>query len=144
MRCGEQDEIGGLTAGLEAEAGSGELDEGRCAPSMAGAAGDDALAVLSADDEGSLFEAGDDGDAGGAGGDVFWDALVRGVHDFVENELGCLNPFVEFLGIGGGCGDRQGCSDAKCVNKFLHHLCLLSCRNGALIYGRCSAMLMGR
>ncbi len=40
---GYEDEVGGLAANLEAEAGAGELDEGRSAPAMAGAARDDNL-----------------------------------------------------------------------------------------------------
>ena len=78
MRHGDENEIGGLAAGLEAEAGPGHLDEGGSAPAMAGAAGDDSLTILAADDECTFLKAGNDGDAGGFGGDVVGDALVRG------------------------------------------------------------------
>jgi len=122
---GEEDEVSGLTTSLEAEAGSGELDEGGCAPAVAGAAGDDALTVLSADDEGSFFEAGNDSDTGGFGGDVFRDSFVRSCHEFVEDEVGRFNALVEFCGVGGGgCdGQRQGQgrSGAECLNKLFRH-----------------------
>jgi hypothetical protein len=119
---GEEDEVGGLSARLEAEAGSGELDEGGCAPAMAGAAGDDSLTILRADDEGSFFEGGNDGDACGTGGDVVGDALVGCCHEFVENEMGCFNPFIELLHVGGGrCGEGDGCGDACYLNYFFYH-----------------------
>ena len=76
MRHGYEDEVGGFAACLEAKAGTGELDEGGPAPAMAGAAGDDALAILAANDEGPLLEAGNDGDTGGMLGDLVGDALV--------------------------------------------------------------------
>ena len=119
---GEEDEVGGLSASLEAKAGSGELDEGRRAPAMAGAAGDDSLTILCADDEGSFFEGGNDGDAGGTGGDVVGDALVGCCHEFVENEIGRFNAFIELLHVGGGrCGEGDSCGDACYLNYFFYH-----------------------
>jgi hypothetical protein len=112
----DQDEVCRLTADLEAEAGPGQLDEGGCAPAVAGAAGDDALAVLSAEHEGSLFVAGDDGDAGGSASDVVRNATIRSVHEFVENQVRGFDAVIEFLHVSGGCGHSQGCSDAKCLN----------------------------
>jgi hypothetical protein len=89
---------------------------------VAGATGDDALAVLSADDEGSLLEAGDDGNAGGPAGNVVRNATIWSVHEFVENQVGGFDAVIEFLYVGGGCGHGQGCSDAKCLNKLSNHL----------------------
>ncbi len=96
VRHGDEDEIGGLAAGLEAEAGTGHLDEGRCAPAMAGATGNDSLTVLGADDEGAFLKAGDDGDAGGFGGDVLRYAFVGCTHEFVQDGVCGLDALVEF------------------------------------------------
>ena len=63
---------------------------------MAGAAGDDALAVLCANDKSCLFEAGNDGYAGGFGGDVVRDAAVWRGHEFVKNLVGSFDACVEF------------------------------------------------
>ena len=109
---GYEDEVGGLAADLEAEAGTGELDEGRSAPAMAGAAGDDALAVLTADDEGSFLEAGNDGDAGSVRGYAIGKAVVGGVHEFVKNFMGCIDASIEFgfvscVGVGADEGGEQ-------------------------------------
>src|SRR6185437_13781541 len=56
----DEDEIGRLPAGLETEAGAGDLDEDRSAPPMVTAAGGDTLPILTAKDEGALLEAGHD------------------------------------------------------------------------------------
>ena len=121
----DEDEVCCLAAGLEAEAGASELDEGGCAPSVAGTAGDDALTVLCADDEGSLFEAGNNSDAGGFGSDVVGDAFIGRIHEFMKYLMGGFDAVVEFLDVGGGRrgdGDRhgQGRSRAECLNELSH------------------------
>ena len=108
VRHGDEDEVGILAADLETEAGAGKLNEGRRAPAMAGAAGDDSLAVLSADDEGALLEAGDNGDAGGAGGDVFRDALVGCGHELVENHVCGFDAVVKLLHVGCVRAESEG------------------------------------
>ena len=123
-----EDEISGLSPCLKAEASAGQLDEGGRAPAVAGAAADYPLTVLAADDECSLFEAGNHGDAGGLGRDVSWQALVRGVHEFVQDGVRCFDAVVELLHVGRGrCGNRERHgerrSSAECLNEpFVHHI----------------------
>jgi len=100
----DEDEICGLATSLEAEAGTGELDEGRCAPAVASTAANDTLTILSAKDEGSFFEAGDDGDAGGFGGDVIRDAFVGGCHELMQDHVGCFDALIELCNVGCGRG----------------------------------------
>jgi len=104
-----EDEVGSLAASLEAEAGARQLDEGGSAPAVAGAATDDALAVLSANDEGTLFEAGNNDDAGSMRGYAVGKAVIGGVHEFVKNCMGCVNARIEFGLVGGvGVGADEG------------------------------------
>jgi hypothetical protein len=70
---------------------------------MAGAAGDDALSVLAADQEGTLLEAGDYCDAGGLRGYVVGDASVWGGHEFVKHHVGRFDAFIELLSVGCVC-----------------------------------------
>ena len=107
-----ENEVGRLTASLEAEAGTCELDEGRSAPAMAGAAGDDALAVFGADDEGTLLEAGNHYDAGSMRGYAIGKAVIGGVHEFMKNLMGCVDARIEFglvscVGVGADEGGKQ-------------------------------------
>ncbi len=98
----DENEVSGLSTDLKAEAGSGELDEGRCAPAVAGAAGDHALAVLSAYDECTFFEAGDDGDACGFGGDIVGDTFVGCGHEFVEDGVSGIDTLIKLCRVRGG------------------------------------------
>ena len=66
---------------------------------MAGAAGYEALTVFTADEEGTLFEAGDDGNAGGVHGDAIWNAAIGGCHEFVEHCVGRFDTIIEFGGV---------------------------------------------
>jgi len=95
---------------------------------VAGAAGDDALTVLSADDEGSFFEGGHDGDASGLGGDAVGDALVGRAHELVKDFMGSFDALIEFLHVCCGCsnshGHGQGRSGAECLNKLSHFMFL--------------------
>jgi len=107
-----EDKIGSLAANLEAEAGTGQLNEGRSAPATAGAAADDALAVFGTDDEGSFLEAGDNRDAGSMRGDAVGKAVIGGIHEFVQNCMGCLDASIEFglvsgVGVGADEGGKQ-------------------------------------
>ena len=63
---------------------------------MAGAAGDDALAILAADDESGLLEAGDYGYAGCVHGNAVGDAAIGGGHKFVKDFMGCFDTAIEF------------------------------------------------
>lgn len=99
---GDEDEIRGLTAGLEAEACAGHLDEDGGAPAMAGAAGQQTLTVLRSDEEGSLFEAGNDRYAGRLGGDLDGNALIRCGHQFVQDGVGSRDALTDFGGVGSG------------------------------------------
>jgi len=124
----DEDKISGLATGLETEAGTAELDESWGAPAMTGAAADDALSVLSTEDEGSLFEAGNDGDASGFGCDVVRDAFVWGLHEFVKDSASGLDALIEFFDVcggGGADGERHGerCGGAECLDEiFVHHI----------------------
>jgi hypothetical protein len=102
---GYENEVRGLAAGLEAEAGAGELDEGRSTPAMAGAAGDDALTILSAYEEGTLFEAGDNGDASCVHGNAIGNAAIGGGHQLVKNGVGRFDAVIQF-GVVGRVGVR--------------------------------------
>ena len=135
----DEDEVSGLAASLEAEAGPGQLDEGGCAPAMAGATGDDALAVLCANDKRSFFVAGDDGDAGGVGGDAVGDTLVGRVHELVKNHVGGLDAMVEFLDVGGQCGHCDGRSETEHLDDF-HKIYLSDTMKFCLSYRLLSAM----
>ena len=109
--CNE-DEVGSLATDLEAKAGTGELDEGRSAPAMAGAAGDDALAVFAADDECSFLEAWNNGYAGSMRGYAIGKAVVGGVHEFMKNLMGCIDAGIEFgfvsrVGVGADEGGKH-------------------------------------
>jgi len=102
----DEDEISRLASGLKTEAGTAKLDEGGSAPAMTGAAGNDALTVLSADKEGALLEARNDGDAGGFGSDVIGDAFVGRIHELMKYLVGGFDAVIELLHVGGG-----GCSN---------------------------------
>jgi hypothetical protein len=104
---GYKNEICRLSTCLKAKAGASKLDEGWCAPAMAGAATDNALTILGTDDEGTFLEAGNDCDAGSLGGDAIWNAFIGGGHKFVKNCVGGVDALVELCFIGGSC--RQGC-----------------------------------
>jgi hypothetical protein len=110
-----ENEVSGLAADLEAEACTGELDEGRSAPAVAGAAGDDALTIFAAYDEGTLLEARDDGDAGCVHCDVIGDATIGGSHQFMENFVGCFDAVIEFGFVGrvGVRADEDGKQDER-------------------------------
>jgi hypothetical protein len=109
---GYEDEVSTFDADLEAEAGAGELNEGRSAPAMAGAAGDDALTVFAADDEGRFLEAGNNRNAGSVHGYAIGKAMIRGIHKFVKNCMGCIDARIEFglvsrVGVGADEGGKQ-------------------------------------
>ena len=114
----DEDEVGGLAAGLEAETRSGQLNEGGRAPTMAGATGHDALTILSADNEGSFFEARYDGNACRLGGDALRDSFVGGTHEFVKDLMGGLDALVEFRDVGGQCWYGDGGSETKHLDDF--------------------------
>jgi hypothetical protein len=139
MSGGDEDQVGGLAANLEAEARSGQLNEGGRAPAMASATGDDALSVLCADDKGSLFVSGDDGNAGRVGGDSIGDSMVGGIHEFVKDHLGRLNALVEFLDVGGQCWHGDGGSETEHLDDF-HKIYLSDAKNFCLSYRQLSAM----
>src|SRR6185437_830240 len=91
---GDENEVGGLTADLPAEAAARELDEDRSAPAARGAAGGDALAILRAEDEGAFLVAGNDNDAAGASQNGAGDALVRRCHDLLNDVSSVVEPLV--------------------------------------------------
>jgi hypothetical protein len=95
MRDGYEDEIRTFRADLETKAGASELNECGSAPAMAGAAGDDALAVFTADNKGSLLEAGDNGYAGCVHGNAIWNAAIGRGHQLMKNGMGFIDAFVE-------------------------------------------------
>jgi hypothetical protein len=78
---------------------------------MAGTTGDDALAILCANEKGSFFVAGDDSDTCRVGGDAIGDSMVGGIHELVKDHSGGLNALVEFLDVGGKCRHRDGGSE---------------------------------
>jgi hypothetical protein len=139
MSGGDEDQVGGLASNLEAEARSGQLNEGGRAPAMASATGDDALSILCADDKGSLFVAGDDGNAGRVGGDSIGDSMVGGIHEFVKDHLGGLHALVEFLDVGGQCWHGDGGSETEHLDDF-HKIYLSDAKNFCLSYRQLSAM----
>jgi len=107
-----KDQVGGLAASLETEAGARQLDEGRSAPAMAGAAGDDALTIFRADNKSTLLEAGNNGDAGSMRGHAIGKAVIGSVHEFVQNCMGCVDARIEFglvsgVGVGADEGGKQ-------------------------------------
>ena len=106
---GYEDEVCGLTADLKAEAGAGELNEGRSAPAMPGTAGDDALAIFTTDEEGTLLETGDDGNTGCVHGDAIGNAAIGSGHEFMQNFVGCLDTVIK-LGVVGrvSVGTNEG------------------------------------
>jgi hypothetical protein len=113
-----KDEISRLAANLEAEARSGQLNEGGCAPPTAGTTGDYALTILCADDEGSFLVAGDNSNACRVGGDAIGDPMVGRIHEFVKDHVGGLNAVVEFLDVSGQCWHGDGGSEAKHLDDF--------------------------
>src|ERR1700759_1606767 len=128
MRSANEDEVCRLTTSLEAETCAGELDEGGSAPAVAGSAGYYALAILAADDEGSLFEARDDGDAGSFGGNVVGNALVGSGHEFVQDCVSGFDTLIKLCHVGGcRCGDGDGHSQrrsgANGSDKLANHQC---------------------
>jgi len=109
MRGGYKNERGGLAASLEAETCASELDECGSAPAMAGAAGDDTLTILGADEKGALLESGNDGDAGRMHRDAIGNAAIGRGHQLVENFVGGLDALVKLGLIGGMRGEGRRC-----------------------------------
>src|SRR6201992_4374738 len=85
VTAADQDEVGGLAANLESKAGAGHLNENGSTPTIGSPAACDALAVLTAKDEGALLKARYDDDALCRSGDVQRNTLVRRIHEFVQN-----------------------------------------------------------
>ena len=125
---GDQDQVRGLSADLQAPGSAGHADKDRGAPALACTAGDHALAILRAEDEGTLDHPGDDGDAGGLLKDVHGDAAVLGGHDLVEDNFGGVDACLEVVAGGAGEG-RGGQQEANKQNgNLLFHLEVLSLR----------------
>ena len=104
---GDEDEISGLTADLEAPRATRHANKDRCAPAMICLAGDHALPVLSAEDEGALDHAWDDGDTSGLLKDVHGDGVVFRCHDLVENGLGGIHTILQIAAR--GCRECAAC-----------------------------------
>src|ERR1700761_8608627 len=103
----DQDEVGGLAANLESEAGAGHLNKNWSAPTIGSPAACNALAVFAAKDKSALLKAGYDNDALCRSGDVQRNALVRRVHEFVQNgvrRVDAVDEFLRRLGLHGGRG----------------------------------------
>ena len=92
---GNEDQIGGLTAELEAERTAFHADKHRRAPAMSGAAGDDALAVLCADKKGALLHAWNHRNTGGRTENVGGDGRVVGGHDLIEDGSGRVDAALQ-------------------------------------------------
>ncbi len=118
----DEDEIGGLTADLQTEAGAGHLDKDGRGPAVAGAAGSDTLTILGTHEERTLLEAGNDDHAVGFGRDVEGDAFVGGSHELVQDGVGGINALIELGGVLHGRrrsdkagseadGDEGGCGE---------------------------------
>lgn len=135
-RDGNEDEVGGLTASLKAEACAGDLDESRCAPAVVGVAGDYSLAILRADEEGTLLEAGDNGDAASLLGDIQGNAFVGGSHDLAKDGASFLDTTVKlgFIGSMGREGDGDKSGGTGYLQELFHRGRSLSCANLSATY----------
>src|SRR5579884_3389176 len=81
----DHDQVDAFTADLQSEAAAADAKKCRRAPSLAGAAGCDALSVFTTEDESRLEQGGNHGNASRVAGDLFRNPLIRGVHNFLNN-----------------------------------------------------------
>ena len=57
------------------------------------------MTILSADNQGSLFETRNNGDTGGFCRNVVWNTLVWRIHQFVKDLMGGFNPVIKLLDV---------------------------------------------
>ena len=84
-------------ADLQSPASAGDGKERRSAPSVGGAAGGDASAILRAKHEAALEQVGHDGHALCVFQNFFRNALIRRRHDLVQHTAGMIQPVDRLL-----------------------------------------------
>src|SRR6185437_14054400 len=101
------DDVGGLSAQLQAPTAAANLDEDRRAPAIAIAASGQAFAVGAAEAQGKTLLAGHDGDALRALEHFLRDALVGSLHHFLEDLIRALDASGIVVKIGSGKGSSR-------------------------------------
>jgi hypothetical protein len=94
---GNQNQVRGLAADLEAEGTAGHADKHRRAPAVAGAARDHALAVLRAHEETRLSSCWEQPPRRWPSEECCWERSVIGAHDLVQNHLGRVDAALQIF-----------------------------------------------